>query len=152
MATVRQATAEDVAFISTRLRADDIREVKASHGDNIKEALQMTIDSSILCWVAEDKEVFAIFGVACAPEAGVGVGIPWFLATDHFDKHSRQFIRECRKYVRIMNGIFPLLVNYVDIRNRTAIRWLSWCGFTFTRRKNKYGVEQRPFLEFVRYQ
>jgi hypothetical protein len=30
------------------------------------------------------------------------------------------------------------------------IRWLKWMGCTFIKRHSTYGVEQRPFLEFVR--
>ena len=60
------------------------------------------------------------------------------------------FLRESRKVVNLLNHKYKLLWNYVDCRNELHLRWLKWCGFKFLRKIN-YGVNQKPFYEFIKY-
>ena len=76
-------------------------------------------------------------------------GSIWLLATPEIYRIRFSFLRECKKVVNLLNRKYKLLWNYVDCRNELHIRWLKWCGFTFLRKIN-YGVNQKPFYEFVK--
>jgi hypothetical protein len=49
-----------------------------------------------------------------------------------------------------MNDKYPILVNACDADYTKAINWLRFVGFTFIKKHDKWGVGDRPFLEFVR--
>ena len=65
-------------------------------------------------------------------------------------KLENRFSAKNANVVTMFNEKHPLLSNYVDAINELHIKWLKWCGFTFINKHEKYGVEQRPFYEFVR--
>jgi hypothetical protein len=79
-----------------------------------------------------------------------GTGVVWMLGSDEIAKPplSRQFIRECRAFVRVLECGYTELHNVIDERNSLHRRWLEWLGFEFTNRIPEYGHERRPFLEF----
>lgn len=76
-------------------------------------------------------------------------GAIWLLASDDIQKIRFSFLRESRKVVELLNQKYRTLWNYVDCRNELHLRWLKWCGFKFIRQL-KYGVNQKPFYEFIR--
>lgn len=78
------------------------------------------------------------------------IGVVWMLCSSKILKHRRRFAKESRLWIQAMHRRYDLLWNVVDERNTVHIRWLQWCGFTFIKRYEALGVEQRPFLEFVR--
>jgi hypothetical protein len=49
-----------------------------------------------------------------------------------------------------MERSYTLIGNVIDERNRVHLRWLKWMGFTFVQRIPEYGVQHRPFLEFIK--
>lgn len=150
-ATIRTASALDVMNIIPLIRQSDINEIYASDGVDVKEAILDGCTSSINTYVAVRGEtLIAIFGVSPYPSDPL-VGIPWMLATDEMEKHSKDLLRISPEYIEKMHDHFPILTNMVDVRNEKSIRWLTWCGFTFPKRIEKYGYEQRPFLQFIRY-
>ena len=73
------------------------------------------------------------------------------LANDEFEKVKFQFARRSREYIDHMHQTFALLENWVDVRNKTAIRWLEWCGFKMEAPK-PYGAYKLPFRRFWRRQ
>ena len=80
-------------------------------------------------WVQTGKingELVCLFGVAGVSQ---GVGSPWMLGTDLIEHHGKTFLRESKDVISKMLGDYQHLVNFVDIENKTAIRWLEWLGF-----------------------
>ena len=76
-------------------------------------------------------------------------GAIWLLATPDIKRIRFSFLRESRKVVNLLNHKYKVLWNFVDCRNELHLRWLKWCGFTFLRKLN-YGVNQKPFYEFIK--
>jgi hypothetical protein len=151
MIHIRLATLEDALSLSTRLRAADRDEVIATSGPDIEEALRSSLQGSTLCWVAtEDDDVaLMIFGVA--PVTGYpGFGTPWMLGSDRLDQLSKELLKLSRWYVYLMNRAYPYLINFVDQRNASSIRWLKWCGFKFGATVPEYGEAKVPFIHFYR--
>ena len=113
-------------------------------------ALERGVALSDPCYAAVDGEtVLVLFGVYPQPGAA-DVGIVWLLGSDDITTYSRLFLRLCRPWLEKLQGQYRILRNWIDARNEVHIRWLKWSGFTFLRRIERFGVEGRPFYEFMR--
>ena len=143
---MRKATEDDVKYLAPRLRQCDKDEIKANVGLPEEVALKLSAEASDFPLVVVDHKPVAIFGVVPKKD----VAYIWMMATPELEKIGFPFLKECKRVVTMFNEKHPLLSNYVDARNELHIKWLKWCGFTFINKHEKYGVEQRPFYEFVR--
>jgi|3_EtaG_2_1085321.scaffolds.fasta_scaffold20576_2 hypothetical protein len=147
--TVRPSTVEDCEPVFNNLREDDSNEVQAVLGQSELAALVFAWEQTPkpFAIVSDRGTAEAIFGVVPVEP---GVGAVWLLGTDALVEARFQFLRESRKWVEEVAQGYNLLFNYIDERNSVHQDWLRWTGFTFIARHEKYGVEERPFLEFVR--
>ncbi|HEY0077404.1 MAG TPA: hypothetical protein VGB73_02080 [Pyrinomonadaceae bacterium] len=148
---VRPARAEDARELAPHLRAADLREISAASGEEPTSLLERGIAHSDPCYAVEDEEgaALALFGVV--PDATrEGTGIVWLLASDDLVAARYTFLKHCRQWVERLHERYAVLWNCVDARNEAHLRWLRWCGFTLMRLVEDYGVEHRPFYEFVR--
>jgi hypothetical protein len=146
---VREYHPGDAEYIAQNMRADDVREVQAASGLDPLSALHRSRElSEILCTV-QGRYPAALFGVVPVDDLS---GIVWLLGTDELVRNPlrSEFIRQGRDFFDRLHAFRPLLYNCVDERNTVHIRWLKWMGCNFIKRHSTYGVEQRPFLEFVR--
>lgn len=147
---VREASYADVIPVALNMRSEDVAEVKALSGSSPHDALTNGLSSSSRCFTYAPLGVpCALFGVVDHP-AMPGVGAPWLLGTDAFKDNVRTIVEWTPDYIDELGFGYDLLVNFVDARNRVHIRWLRWAGFTFINRHDRFGVEKRPFYEFVR--
>ncbi|WP_223528403.1 phage protein Gp13 family protein [Pseudomonas sp. A-RE-23] len=139
-------SAEDVQAILPLVRQADI--------DEITEALGIPMEEALLEGAADngkkivvDGKVVAVFGDATYSILG-SVGVPWLISTIHVEKHARAFLKVCKPEVQDMLTRHAHLMNFVDVRNTTAIRWLKWLGFTFGP-AIPYGPKGFPFHPFT---
>ena len=141
---IRKTISEDIDYLAPRLRFEDKREILDSTGLNPYQALRECFTcSEISLTIVDTKNIpVGIFGVS-------EDGAIWLLATPEIKRIRFSFLRESRKVVNLLNKKYTLLWNYVDCRNDLHLRWLKWCGFSFLR-KVKYGVNQKPFYEFIK--
>ena len=146
---VRQSTQEDVEYLCDNLRPEDREEVLASHGTT-REALQLGFDESEECWTITVKDTGEIAGIYGLARYDDDVAVPWLLTTPAIKKVWLPFLRGSRKWVEEANQKYPLLTNAVDADYTVAINWLRFVGFTFIKKHEKWGVGNKPFLEFVR--
>lgn len=151
MGHIREVRDGDIEYVAERLRDADLREVQAASGLEPHVALRYSYElSGLACTIVGDQgHPVALFGVSPIDDV---TGCVWLLSSDELTKGKlgRQFVRECRSHFDRLNDYRPLLTNFVDERNTVHIRWLKWAGCHFIQRCEKYGVEHRPFLEFVR--
>jgi len=146
---VRQSTQDDVEYLCDNLRPEDREEVLASHGST-REALQVGFDESEECWTITVKDTGEIAGIYGLARYDDDVAVPWLLTTSAIKKVWLPFLRGSRKWVEEANQKYPLLTNAVDADYTVAINWLRFVGFTFIKKHEKWGVGNKPFLEFVR--
>lgn len=149
----RRSREGDASTLAPRLRDVDLREIKAASGHTPLAVLQSSLRNSSQCYsgvVQDDDDVVMMFGVV---PWSVNTGAVWLLTSD-IDKLDRsvafKFARDCKKWADELSKECPILFNWVDARNTTAIRWLKWMGFEFPTPAKPYGVEQRPFFQFQR--
>lgn len=146
----RPAAEADIEWMASRLRKADEDEVIAGGSPSILASLQegLTLSDRLLVGVDEEDRPVVIFGRCPIDPLAYSI---WLLATDDISKHRTSFLRQCRGFLNELHDGVPLLFNLVDERNTLHIQWLRWLGFIFLQRHERFGPEQRPFLEFVSY-
>lgn len=146
----RPATLDDVHELAPRMRKSDVEEIAASSGVEPAQALFLSLlaGAETHSIIAQDGEVIGMFGVV--PSTDPLIGIPWMLASDRLPEIKKEFLPQSLEWVKEVNKKFPILLNYVDKRNKKAIRWLRYLGFKFPQLVDEFGVGSKPFYEFVR--
>jgi len=141
------AEASHITSMQGRWRPEDVAELWAVAHRTPEACLEGGLAVSPICWTATwQGRPMAMFGVSPAAMIG-GVGCPWMVGTVDLDRHSYAIMRQCRPLLARMLEVFPHLVNFVDIRNVRAIRWLRALGFTFDPAA-PHGAEGLPFFRF----
>jgi hypothetical protein len=151
MLRVRLWLPGDPDQLNSRLRVADLQEIQAVSREDSLTILKQSAAWSDPCFtIIDQKDIpIAIFGVVPDPLT-VALGRIWLLGSNDIVHNSATFLRHSRQWIEKLHERYPTLWNYVDARNEVHIRWLKWCGFTFLRRIEEYGVERRPFYEFER--
>lgn len=142
---VSYATMEDVQFFAANMRASDRNEAIAQTGMHPSVAIGFSFGMSEYCRVGRANGVpVVLFGVARVSEEE---GSPWMVATNEIKSHAITFIKMCPDYISEMHSGFSLLKNYVDVRNKDAIRWLKAMGFTILEpvQHGTYNMMFHPF-------
>lgn len=146
---IRPSTGEDSVYLAQHLREADKAEVMASCGSGPLEAVESSRLASKSCFTVLFKGNPAlIFGVLDMPD-DPKIGCIWMLGTDAVDKFRKRFVRHSSAYLKDVCAGYDLVTNFVDERHVESIRWLKYIGAQFIHRHPQYGVEQRPFLEFI---
>lgn len=146
-AVIRAMQLDDVARIASCARQADVDEIRACSGLGIDQALHECCSGSLRAWVIEaGGNPLAAVGDTMA---GIGVGVPWMITTDHIAADPRGFLRASRAVMAEMLQRHFQLINYVDARNAVAIRWLSWLGADIGD-PVPYGVAGLPFRKFTK--
>ncbi len=142
-----EATLDHIDRMYPLVRVADINEVFAVAYKSPLEALLMGLHLSETAWTGlVDDEPICMFGVA--PSCLLtNTGTPWLLGTDGIEKHAGIFIRHSIKHLNDLFGEWDRLINYVDARNKKAVRWLKWMGFTIYD-PQPYGVMNKMFHKF----
>jgi hypothetical protein len=143
------ATKEDAISLAPRLRESDIEEMKAAYGIEPQAALLESLEASDpdMCWVAKLGGVAEVmFGVN---EIAADTGGIWMLGSNQIYSNSRDFMRHCRNYRIYMHTRYPYLTNFVDVRHPAALRWMRKLGFEAVQFIPEFGVEKRPFIQYV---
>tara|TARA_B100000123_G_scaffold267248_1_gene240392 strand:+ start:135 stop:587 length:453 start_codon:yes stop_codon:yes gene_type:complete len=148
MGHLRKATLKDFKYVVDNMRVMDKIEAHYQTGMNPEDALSFTyMGSEINMAIANDNdEPIGLCGVQ-------NDGCIWCVATDDLydnKKYRIQLIRQGRDWVDNLLGSYKILYNYVYAENTSAIKWLKSLGFTFVNYHKEFGLQQKPFYEFLR--
>lgn len=148
MLRLQRAWLGHVGLILPTLRPEDYQEIASASGKHPGAILAQGVGMG-KSWAALDEEdnPVLLFGVA---PGGVGIGIPWLVASTGIVRHGRQIARLTRPLVDAMNEGYPVLRNFADCRNTLHLRWLRWAGFTFLQTSTDFAADGSPFVEFIR--
>jgi len=145
----RDAEIGDIALLKDNLRSTTVDELWAVHHFTPGESLTYSFTHSVFCFtIIADNEVLAMGGILRPKDIMANEAPIWFLTSQKLDKVERSFLRQCRNFIKIMLNIYPVLYNYVDIRNKPAILWLKWIGAKFGEIV-PFGVDNRLFYYFT---
>jgi len=148
MGHLRKANLKDLKYVAANLREIDKIEAFYQTGQEPLQALQFTyICSQVNMAIADDyDQPIGLCGV-------VSDGIIWMVATDKLfanKKYRIQLIRKGREWVESLLKKYKVLYNFVYAENDSAIKWLKSLGFTFINYHERYGIQGKPFYEFLR--
>lgn len=142
------STLAHAVHVADNLRRGDYTELLYSSGRPRSSCIESVRTSEFAWTMLDDAGPIAIFGVA---EECWDTGVPWMLGVPRVVNYQRALIEHGRKYVVIMNKLYPHLHNYVHASNHVSIRWLNVLGFTFGDVVPHYGVGRKPFIHFYRH-
>lgn len=145
---IADASDREARAVAGCLRAADRAEIIAATGtDDVVAVVRRSVATSRVAHCAwADGAPAVLWGVAPASWLS-GTGVPWMVATPALETHWRAFLRRCRPEVAAMAAGFQVLRNHVDARNRLAVKWLEWLGFT-AHAPQPFGPFGLPFHEF----
>ena len=148
MGHLRKATLQDLRYVADNMREVDKLEALYQTGQEPQQALQFTyICSKVNMAIADDNDQpIGLCGV-------VHGGVIWMVGTDKLfenKKYKIQLIRKGREWVESLLKSYDILYNFVYAENDSAIKWLRSLGFTFINYHEKYGIQGKPFYEFLR--
>lgn len=142
-----EATLLHVAHLFLKMRKEDVQEIWAAGRHLPRNAL---IEGLLRSYAPKaglyNNLPFCMFGVI-RPTLLSRIGIPWMLASDDLNNHARTFLPQSKGYIKQIKTENTLLINYVDQRNKKAIKWLSWLGFEIGPTQS-YGLDKLPFHVF----
>lgn len=144
----RLATLQDVEDVASRLRKEDVAEGKAMLG--VDPQAWLSFCDLTRTWVIFNKEGLnvALAGVDPLPEDNIA--LIWMVATDDLLDHQIEFLKYSRPFIEEITAPYDLVFNWVHAENDVHLKWLKWCGFTFIKYHERFGVEGVPFYTFVR--
>ena len=148
MGHLRKASLQDLRYVADNMREVDRLEALYQTGQEPQQALQFTyICSKVNMAIADDNDQpIGLCGV-------VHGGVIWMVGTDKLfenKKYKIQLIRKGREWVESLLKSYDILYNFVYAENDSAIKWLRSLGFTFINYHEKYGIQGKPFYEFLR--
>lgn len=144
------ATETHIEQMLGRIRQADIDEFAAGYSLTPEAGMRTGIKVSSHCWAGMWRNrPIAIAGMHAASMVGDHAH-PWMVATRDIERPEvlRPFLEVSRGVVRYMASIYPVMDNWVDARNRKAIRWLKWLGFEMGE-PEPFGPQGLPFRHFI---
>ena len=115
-----------------RIRQADIDEFAAGYCMTPEKGMRLGLKVSTHAWAGVwNGKVIGIAGLH--PTSFIGDHAnPWMVGTRDLERPelTREFLELSRSVLEYMVSIYPHLENWVDVRNRRAVRWLRWLGFT----------------------
>jgi hypothetical protein len=145
---VRAPRRADIAELVANLRAGDRAELEASNPGDPHDAVRHALAVSPHRWAMEVDGQLALLGGVSPVSLVGGIGSPWLLGTTVLERRGGVLTRVCLGYRDLALGLYPVLVNYVDARNATSIRWLKRLGFSIADEPVPYGPKGLPFYRF----
>ena len=144
---VRKAKLKDALELAPKIRKGDRQEIMASNGATPLEALVIpfTKKGKIYSIIGTKSEgVIGMFG--SVPSKEKGYGVVWLLSSEALFKHTKQFIKECPKWINEMSKEYEYVYNFVDERNWKSLKWLQFLGFEPKTKIGDFGIGKMPFL------
>ena len=148
---VRDADPKDAFVLAPKVREIDCLEIEAVAQTNPYNALVTSFKlpgSQVYSIVRNDGDILGMFGVGdCSILKNYGT--PWLIASDDLLPHAKEFLRNCRPWVKKLESNYHCLYNFIHKNNKIAMRWLQWCGFEVQNQKI-YSISNEEFYLFVR--
>ena len=144
--TLIKSRTHDPDLLAPYLRLNDKRECLILGLDPL-EALRepLAIDGAKNYTIRFDEDPIAMCGTVPISDEMARV---WMLGTGGINNNFRPFLRGCKEVIRILQGGYEMIENFVPVDHHDTIMWLTWCGFTFD--DDLYEVNGHMMMRFVR--
>lgn len=128
------------SWLFTDFRAEEIAEF-AALGATSEECMRLGMLYSNAQTIFFDDEPAAMWGITAYEDHNV----VWAVFTKAIERHPIAFLRESR---RLADAFQCAVENYVDARNRKAVKWFQWLGFEVSE-PVPYGIHGELFHRFT---
>ena len=148
MGYLRKSKLSDLNYVCQNMRQMDRLEGLYQTGQDPEDALRLSylFGKTILTIAGDKDQPMGLCGVAKD-------GCIFMICTDELfsnKKYKIQLIRKGREWVDSLLKNYKILYNFVYAENDSAIKWLKSLGFTFIQYHEHYGMQGKPFYEFLR--
>ena len=145
---LRFARSSDIDLIYPYLRDNDVEECQL-HNIDPREVFQSALydKESVTYTIAVEDVPIAMLGV-CDCKYEKSCGVVWMLGTHGIDKYRISFLKGCKGVIKLLQGDYKKIYNYVPKHHLETINWLEWCGFQIE--DKKYAIEDSIFFKFFR--
>lgn len=136
----------DANYLKDHLRFLDQRECLI-HGVTPLEALTdpFVVQGARTFTIKYEDEVIGMCGTVPIDSKNAKV---WMLGSEGITKHWRSFLRGSEEVIKLLQGHYESIENYVPADHVDTVMWLQWCGFEFD--DNLYDVSSHTMLRFIR--
>ena len=137
MITIKHgATEEDVLYFIANIRPMDKEEVETASG------LPFSIHSQELFSYLEEIHVVrhndTIIGIGGIHKVEERKALIWLLLTSDVEKVKMEFLRFSKRHLKGLLENFDVLFNYVYLKNKLHVDWLTWLGATWVETKEGF--------------
>ncbi len=139
---VDEALVEDVDYLATRLRAQDLAEIHSDH--TAHDALMTGLFAGDSYTILVNEVPVGMFG-CCEVEGLLSV---WLLGSDAILKIRKSLVVFGRAFVDALIGNHEFGCNAVWIENEASIKWLKHIGAEFG---DPVNIDNKKFLPFKIY-
>ena len=137
MITIKQgATQEDILAFIANIRPMDREEVETASG------LPFSVHSQELFNHLEKIHVVyhnaTLIGIGGLHRIEERKALIWLLLTSDVEKIKMKFLRFSKRYLKNLFADFDVLFNYVYLKNKLHVDWLTWLGATWVETKEGF--------------
>jgi len=123
------------AVVEAKVRPEDEQELQSSRGMGFLQFMETMCNTPEVLADAQviknsEGQLIAIGGLVTSAD---NVGIPWFIATDRIEQHPIETYKIMKAMLAIWKKHTKALLNWVDIRNHRAIRFIDSLGFKWVK-------------------
>lgn len=140
-----EPTQADIIELASRMRACDRLECEALGQADLRQAVAESVDASEwACAAFVDGALVSIGGVS--PQSLISDdAAPWMLSVEGIERYGRGVLAHAPRGLAFMQERYQRLSNVVHAHNRTAIRFIRWCGFSIGEAMEINGEQFLPF-------
>ena len=145
---IRPSVKKDCIHIGYHMCKQDALEMWCFDRSSPIEATMNSFRKSLVSMtITHGGKPIAMFGIM---PHNMSSGVLWMLTTDGLRDGSfgRPFVRNCRRWIKAMLEIYPVLFGMVDIRNKESLKWLTYIGAEL-KEDIICGTDKLPFKPFI---
>lgn len=135
-------------------REEDQAECLAVDGNGCAENCYQAMDmaESETYTIMNDGYPIGMFGVT--PLVGMGIppgwGTAWLLASNGLYSIKKEFLQQCPLWLDHLQRHYPVVTNFVHVKNTPGLRWCQYVGFSFATTAVPYGIAGEKFIQVTR--
>jgi hypothetical protein len=147
MTRIMDADIRHARLIAASMRPRDAEEVRAGWGREPYEAMREALSASYYArTMFQGFEPLVMYGLAPLTVLG-GSARFWIFSSAAIDRHRFAFARGCKRHLPELWNHCTLATNFIDLGDKSALKWLLWMGGTCALRPEVRGG--RLFAQFI---
>lgn len=120
--------------------------LKSDPGNSLEKIMADGIGVSKEAWTYFiDGHIICMFGVT-SPNLLSNQGVPWLIPHVNVNKYKWVFLKSCRAGLLHIAEKYSSFGSMIYAKNKRAIKWLKWLGFTILPAVDYKGTKFHPYV------